>query len=210
MRPHLAIILALLLLTGCTTRSKESYSGFLGDDAVYARLEPAPEMEGVKVYRKIPKPLAEYDAFILPPVKVYLNSEGRKRKVSDEELNELGQFFHNSVYEALRDRYRITNIPGPGVAILRLAITDADPNTSALDLSPGALIPGGGLGGASVEAELVDSVTGEQIAVALASSEGKRYEFIAGMSRWGHTQALLSEWAEMIRKRVDEDHGFVG
>ncbi len=206
----LLIILLLVSFEGCAAKNQSPYSGFLGDQAFYSKLSKHPELEGVKVFRKNEHPLAEYDSFILPPVKIYLSEVGRSRDVTPEELNELAQFFRNSVYEALRDRYRITNVPGPGVAILRLAITDADPNLALMNVHPGSLLIGGGLGGASVEAELVDSTSGEQVAAAIASSKGKRYEYTSGLTRWGHTHALLSDWAKVIRKRVDEDHGYLG
>ncbi len=198
-----------VLLSGCSAK-KASYSGFLGDQSVYSELKDHPKFDGVKVFRKSVTPLAGYTAFIIPPVKVYLNAEGREREISHEELAELAQFFRNAVHEQISSAYRVTNTPGPGVAILRLAITDADPNIRALNVHPGSLLIGGGLGGASAEIELTDSVSGETLVAAMASSKGKAYNYASGLSRWGHTEGVMTEWAELIRKRIDEDNGKVG
>lgn len=203
----LAAFLAVLLTTGCSTTGGRVESGFLGDSSVYSALKLHPDYSDIKVYRTSSKPLANYDRFILPPVKIYLSEQGLNRNVTKEELAELGQFFWNKVYDALSDRYPITHVPGRNVAILRLAITDADPNLALMNIHPGTLIMGGGLGGASVEAELIDSVSGKRVSAALASSKGKRYEYASGLTKWGHTEGVLKDWAELIRKRVDEDPG---
>jgi len=203
----LTAILAILLITGCSAKSGRVESGFLGDKSVYAALQPHPKYSDIKVYRTSPKPLAAYDRFMIPPVKIYLSEQGLKRNLNQEELAELGQFFWNEVYDALSERYSITHIPGERVAIIRLAITDADPNTALMNIRPGSMILGGGLGGAAIEAELIDSLSGKRVAAAMASSKGKRYKYAAGPSKWEHAEGVLKDWAELIRKRVDEDHG---
>lgn len=210
LRNTLKISILLLIcgtfLCGCSAK-KASNSGFLGDESVYARLKDHPKFDGVKVFRISATPLAGYTAFIIPPVKVYLNAEGRKREVPENELAELAQFFRNAVHDEISSGYRVTNTPGPGVAILRIAITDADPNIQALNIHPGSLLIGGGLGGASAEVELTDSVSGNTIVAALASSRGKSYNYASGLSRWGHTEGVITEWAKVIRQRIDEDNG---
>ena len=204
-----ALLSAAVVLTGCAAK-KSTSSGFLGDSSVYRRLSPHPTLAGVKVSRTSNAPLRDYDSFIIPPVKIYLSEQGQSRDISRSELSELAQFFRNEVHGSLKDRYRITKTSGPRTAILRLAITDADPNIALMNVHPGSLLTGGGLGGASAEFELVDSVTGQPVVRATASSKGKRYKYASGLSKWGHTKGVLSDWASIIRKRVDEDHGFKG
>lgn len=201
----IALLLLSLLISACAPKDKAG-SGFLGDAAVYSGLKPHPELDGLMVYRTSEHPLAEYELFIIPPVKIYLNAAGRKRELEEEDLAELAKTFHNEVLEAVDKDFQITNIPGPRTAIIRLALTDADPNIQLLNVHPGAVLTGAGLGGATAEYELVDSESGLVIAAGVASSKGKRYEYHRGLSKWGHTEGVFKEWAGMIRDRIREDH----
>lgn len=196
----------LLVCAGCADKAVRP-SGFLGDNRIYSAMAPDSVLEGVKTYKTTPYPLAGYSSYIVPPVTVYLNEKGRERGVSDEDLRELAEDFRAAVIKALGSSYAQSNTPSPDVAILRLAITDADPNISVLNIHPGSLVMGGGLGGASAEVDLVDSTTGNRVAAFMASSKGKRYEYIAGLTKWGHTKAVLEDWAKIIGERVNQARG---
>jgi hypothetical protein len=197
-------VVAALFATGCSGKRVVSNSGFLGDQTVYEALKDHPEFEGVRVVRYQDPSVLKDSAFIVPPVKIYLSKEGSEREVPPEELAELAVFFRNEVLETLQGTYQITNIPGPDTRILRLAITDADPNLPALNIHPGTVISGAGLGGATIEMSVEDSATGQVIVAALASRAGARYNYAAGLTKWGHTKAVLEDFAKLIRQRLDE------
>lgn len=201
----LSVCLAFVL-TGCASK-QPAHSGFLGDAGVYRAMKPDPELEGVQVFKTTPYPLAGYASFIVPPVSIYLSEQGRERGVSEEDLRDLAAKFRTAVIEALGSKYQVVDAPSPNVAILRLAITDADPNIPLMNIHPGSLLTGGGLGGATAEAELVDSVSGRRVAAFLASSKGKRYDYTAGLTKWGHTEAVLKDWASVIGERVHKARG---
>jgi hypothetical protein len=57
-----------------------------------------------------------------------------------------------------------------------------------------------------MEAELVDSQTGEQIGALIESKKGSRLS-LAGMTRWGDAKAAMDEWAQRFEQRLDEAHG---
>ena len=204
-KPCQILTVALSLsLCACSTQKVASGSGFLGDPSVYAALKPHPSFEGVQVVRYQDPSVLKGARFIVPPVKIYLNKEGMERNIKSEELAELAVFFRNEIDEALGDAYSITNIPGPNVKILRLAISDADPNVPLLNIHPGTVVSGVGLGGATVEMAIEDSTTGELIIAATASQPGSRYKYVSGLSKWGHTKEVLSGFAGLIRQRLDE------
>lgn len=205
-RYYLSIIssaLILFILTGCAA-TKVVPSGFMGDSSVYAALKDHPSLDGVQVVRYRAPETLRGGKFIVPPVKIYLSSEGQKRDIPRDDLAELAVFFHNKVFDQLSESHTITNVPGPGVYNLRLAITDADPNMPLLNVHPGTVISGAGLGGATVEMALEDSQTGELIMAATASKKGERYNYAAGLSKWGHTENVLEDFAQLIRQRIDE------
>jgi hypothetical protein len=89
------------------------------------------------------------------------------------------------------------------VARFRLAITDLDKSSPVLNAIPQTKLVGTGLGGASMEGELLDSVTGEQIAAVVQSQVGKRLS-LEGLSKWGDAKAVIDDWAETFVERLDE------
>ena len=66
-------------------------------------------------------------------------------------------------------------------------------------------ITGVGLGGASMEAELLDSLTGEQVGAVVQNQKGSRLS-MSGTKEWGDAKAVMDEWAKRFRKRLDEVH----
>jgi hypothetical protein len=58
-----------------------------------------------------------------------------------------------------------------------------------------------------MEAELVDSVTGETIGSAIDFQMGSRLSFVAGLKWFGHAQAVMEDWAEDLIKFIDKGHG---
>ncbi len=201
-----AMFLAALLCTSCSS-AKIQPSGFLGDSRVYDAMSKDAELDGVMVYKTVPYPLAGYDSFIVPPVSVYLNEQGQKREIDEKDLHELANHFREDIIKELGTRYQVVNTPTPRVAILRIAITDADPSNALMNVHPGSLILGGGLGGASMEVDLIDSITMERIGAVMATSQGKRYNYASGLSKWGHTENVLREWAKALNERIIKSQG---
>lgn len=206
-RSNVLVLLVSLLFVGACASTKNTPSGFLGERGVYSLMREDSELSDVMVYKAIPYPLASYDRYIVPPVTIYLNAEGKKRKIKDEDLRELAEMFRQDVIKALGARYQASNTPNERTAVLKLAITDTDPNIPLMNLHPGSLIIGGGLGGGSMEADLIDSVTGRRIASVMASSKGKRYSYGSGLSKWGHTKGVFEDWAKEIGERIEKAHG---
>ena len=83
-------------------------------------------------------------------------------------------YMHDALVNAIKDRYEVTYRPGPGVARVRVALTDIKKANVLMNIHPASKLVGSGLGGASLEAELVDSQTGEQIAALMESQLGDR------------------------------------
>ena len=114
---------------------------------------------------------------------------------------------HIKIVETLEQGYRVVSSPGKGVARLRVALTHIDKTNPALNIHPGTKLSGAGLGGAGMEAELVDSVTGETIGSVIDFQMGSRLSLTAGLTWFGHAQAVMENWAEDLRKFIDKAHG---
>ncbi|MHC4475244.1 MAG: DUF3313 domain-containing protein [Planctomycetota bacterium] len=191
---------------GCAAR-RARRTGFLSD---YSRLKPYSDVS----YRNIPsqETIRRYSKFIVDPVVVHFHTgskaieERSKGKITEQDITDLKSYMHDAIVNAISDRYSIVYRPGPGVARVRIAITDLKKSNVLMNIHPGSKLLGSGLGGATLEAEWLDSQTGEQIAALLESQLGDRFS-LDGLSEWGDAKAIMDDWAQRFRKRLDEAHG---
>jgi hypothetical protein len=191
-------MLIAVMTCGCAA-TRAQRVGFLSD---YSKLKPQSDVS----YRYLApgNPLANYSKFIIEPVVVHLHvsSEG-KGKISNDDLGDLKNYMHDALVNAIKDRYQVVYRAGPGVARVRVALTDLKKANVLMNVHPASKLIGSGLGGASLEAELVDSQSGQQIAALMESQLGERLS-LDGLSEWGDAQAIMDGWAERFRQRLDE------
>jgi hypothetical protein len=155
--------------------------------------------------------LGEYTGFIVDPIAarfhagtkaVKAKSEGQ---LSEQDISDLANYLHSAIIKAISDAgYKIEYRSSPGIARIRVAITDLEKTNVALAAIPQArLLTGTGVGSAAMEAEIVDSMTGKQIAAIVETRAGSRVPF-TGLSDWGGAQSAIDEWAKLLRQRLDE------
>ncbi len=189
------------LAAGCATVQDPGQAGFLSD---YSNLEEIDENHLLFDSGS----LGNYSKFIIEPVAMLYRQPEEKRKFSDEELEDLQAHFKTALIEALTedDGFQVVKVAGPGTARLHIGITDVDDTIGALNVTIYTKITGAGLGGAAMEGELVDSITGEQIAAASRWGSGSRI-LRAGFTHTGDAKILMDRWAKDLRERTDEAHG---
>jgi hypothetical protein len=194
----MAVVVGLaVMLGGCAQKAQET--GFLSS---YANLEPVSD----NLMRYIGPNVGQYSKFIIDPITVKFYDKETAEKVKPEDVKHLEEFLYAEILKDKPDRYQIVSEPGPGVARIRIAITNLKKSEPALNVLPQTKLTGIGLGQASVEMEGVDSVTGQQLAAAITSETGSRFSF-SGLSAWGDVEAVMKDWAKRIWKRIDEAHG---
>ena len=183
-------------------------TGFLSD---YSRLKAQSDTRST--YMPPKENLGRYSKFIVDPVEVHFHTGSKaleqrsKGKLKEEDVKDLRNYMHASIIEALSDGYDIVHQPGPGVARIRVALTDLEKSNVPLNIWPSTKLSGIGLGGATMEAEVVDSQTGEQIQALVELQKGNRFSF-DGISKWGDAKGVMDEWTKSLRERLDEAHGY--
>ena len=197
------ILAALFVLAACAGPvDKPEQSGFLSD---YSKLEL---MDNDNL-RYVGERAGEYDSFIIDPVVIVFerHPDPEKRVFSDEELEDLKQHAVDELTKQLTrdDGYAVVSEPGPRVARIRIGVTEVDDTIGLLNISIYTKISGLGLGGASVEGEVVDSVTGEQVAAAIRWGSGSRV-MRAGYSHTGDAKIQFDRWAKQFRQQLDLLH----
>jgi hypothetical protein len=194
------MFLAIVTVGACVAIPEpEQTTGFLSD---YSKLER--DTDGRWLYSA--DNTGEYTKFYIEPVSILFEPR-EEPAFSPDEIEQLKTYLLVRLTERLteNDGYEVVSEPGPGVAIFRIGITDVDASIAALNISIYTKVTGAGLGGVAAEGEIVDSVTGEQLAAAIRWGGGSRV-LRAGLTKLGDAKIVMDRWARDIRERIDEAH----
>lgn len=190
----LTVIMIVTIVTGCGPKQQDR-SGFLSN---YTRLEK----ESASSLRYLDRAaLAEYSGFIVDPVKVKISLDQTHKKLTEEQLTDLVGYMNAKMIEAVKGAgKKVVYIPGTDIARIRIALTDID-RSHEVSMLPQATLLGAGIGGASVEAEIVDSVSGKQIGAIVESKQGSRIPF-GSLGDWTAAKQAIDAWAKHLQARL--------
>lgn len=148
---------AIALMAGCQTydaalgsgtgvtatdAARLTRSGFLSD---YARLKPNPQAGGIECWRDPRLDAARFDKVLVSRIVVSLvppksDKEGEQKTIDPNDLKTLTDYFHNSLLKALKPQMQVVDKAGPGVVVIRIALTNLVPTTVS-DSVAGTLVP---------------------------------------------------------------------
>jgi len=194
----------LVLLGGCASPvAEQARTGFISD---YMSLKKTSESS----YEFISPKINNYSVFqIEKPVVLFnqnVNYEGGE--FTKEEIDDLVVYYHEHLVEALtkNEGYEIVDQAGKGVAKIKVALTAVDETVGALNITMYTKIIGAGLGGAAMEGEILDSISGEQLSAVVQWGNGSRIGR-AGFTKLGDAKLQIDKWTKNLRKNIDEAHG---
>ena len=195
----MCMVSLVIFLGGCG--SEMAKTGFLSD---YSKLQKESDSSLRYVNDKA---VASYSGFIVDPVKVSLGSESKSSgKLTEEQITDLTNYMHTKIVEAVEGAGKtVAYQPASGVARIRVALTDME-KSSAISVLPQASLLGAGIGGASMEAEVVDSITGEQVGAVVESAKGSRIPF-SNLGDWTAAKNVMDSWAKRFQNRLVEAQG---
>jgi hypothetical protein len=223
----LALLLFLSLCVGCASgksstkaedpKNEMPKAGFLSS---YSNLKSSDGESGISDWTYVnPKvDLTQYDKVMVDHVTIFYSEDADYKGIDASELSELSEVFHKAIIAALSPAYPMTDKPGPGVMRIRLAIVDLVP-TSRVQSTISTILPIGlvvslvkkgvtgahtGMGSVSFEGEVLDSVSGAQLAAAMDHEYGKKYKLTKSMTKWGHAEDVMKGWATTLRSRMDK------
>lgn len=188
-----------LILVGCAAKqakvSSEQYSGYLGD---YSQLTKVEDQEALRWISDKVK-TAGYKKLMLDPVVVY------PQGASTPLLEQVTVYFDQAFLKAFGDSVEVVTAAGPGVVRIKPAITGVTSEAEgmkAYEAIPIAAIISGVKAAAGarsrvtqvfMEAEVVDSVSGERIAAVVRKGTGEQSSK-AAMSL-SDVSPILDTWA---------------
>ncbi len=198
--------LVTTILCGAVGAQSPAATGFLTD---YTRLKAGETSEDAEYSYVNRERLKQYNAFIVEPVLVHFYEKSKAhQKLTQEEIAIFMIYTHAQLVQGLTDGgYRVVAEPGPGVALLRLALTDIVTSKWYLNVLPQTRIMGAGLGGTAMEAELLDSQSGQQLAAVIDRRKGARVGGGSGMTKLDLARGVIRRWAEGLVTTLDLAHG---
>ena len=230
-RPGLALFVTIAALTSVRfALAAAEPSGFL-DDYDQLRADPGFAADRVYLVPNAAARFAQYDAVMVDQPEVFIAADSRYRGMKPDDLKLLADSFRSAVTDELSKTYRIAEEPGPGVLYLRFATTDLQlrKTRNLLDFTPVGVVtnvvPGVrdvkralrnaviedftrrvSLIELTIEAELLDSVSGERIAALLAQL-GQRRDREAGLEQdttsWEEAQQVVRSYGSRLVCRLD-------
>jgi hypothetical protein len=226
-RTLLAVVIGIALLAftiSCASTSSQSKAtvvegarvGFLGD---YAKnLQPGPEGGAKMRWLKPGVDFGKYNNVMLDSVVFFLAEDAEYKGIDPQAMKELADACDLQVVNALKGGYPIVAQPGPDVVRIRFAITHLEQSRPALSavtsvvpvglaislIKKGATGEYTGAGETGAEVMVIDSMTGDVIAVA---QDEKSAGFTERFSKWGSAEDAFKFWGERIKLFLDQAHG---
>lgn len=183
------------------------YSGFLED---YSGLTPDADRPGALIYRKPGVDLGKYGKIALTPVEIWYSPESEYRGISPDNLKLISDSFRALLVRHLEPDYPVVDSGGPDVLGVRIAVADVKTRKKGrtiLNFTPAGFalytlkdIAGANviLDDATVEVELIDSVSGERLGALVDQQKAT-----AGKASWDNLEAALTFYAQRFRTRLD-------
>lgn len=200
----LCLAISLLMVGGCAKNEIPSSSGFLGD---YSNFIEDPEDSDYFYYEKPGVDFKHYKKFIIDRVLVRFKPGTEATEISPDDLKELTDYAREELVEALDERYPVVTAPGPDVMHIRAALTDIVPTNVLLNVVSSAAVGFPvDMGGATMEADFLDSQTGERLFAVVSKKVGKPYYLIEGYTTYLHAKGVFETWASDLRDYLDEVH----
>ncbi|QZI73363.1 DUF3313 domain-containing protein [Pseudomonas protegens] len=199
--------LASLAMVGCSSNvtQPDEYSGFLQD---YSRLKEAKSPSGVEVMRWIDPKLdvGRYRAIYIEPTQFYPQPQATA-KIPQSTLDGINQYYDQALRREAARSLPLAQGPGPGVLVVRAAITAVSSKTEGLkpyEIIPVALVAAAVSTASGIrdqqttlgtEAVFLDGSSGKVIAQVVRKGTGKPLENDTQVMKADDVKNVIDGWA---------------
>lgn len=215
MKPGLMIgtlCLATLLLAGCASKVQQpdEYSGFLKD---YSRLKEARSPSGAEVMRWVDPTIKvdQYTSVYIEPSQLYPAPKPTE-KIPQSTLNAITAYYDQALKREISKVLPLASAPGPGVIVVRPAITAVSSQTESLapyEYIPVALVAAAVTTASgirdqetqlSTEAVFIDGKDQHVIAQVVRKGTGKPLSNASQVMKADDVKAVIDGWASDMRQ----------
>ncbi|MCK5505046.1 MAG: DUF3313 domain-containing protein [Thermodesulfovibrionia bacterium] len=199
------IICCLVMVMGC---SKGVYPEFF--HGRYPNFKPGPEGGADLIYVNKKADLKRYKMIMLN-VEFYYGSAAQYMAIHPDVTSDLSKALKAAFADALGNAYPLVDKPRHDVLRIRIAITGMVPLIPDSGTHAGMAVkdrPGkfASVGGASMQADILDSWTGERVGAVIDTKGGHKLTAVEVKDEWAHTKAAFKFWAERLRTWLDQTH----
>ena len=200
-----------------TDSARMTRSGFLTD---YAQLKPNPALGGIECWRDPNLDAKKYDKIMISRIVVSIappKDKGKEQTIDPSDLKTLTDYFHGSLAKALSPQMQVVDKTGPGVVVMRIALTSLVP-TGVAESVTATLIPyyfiadaGSGvatgrpagstpyMGETGMEMQFRDGVSGAVIAECRDTEIGRKYAADVNAGATGAAQTWASGYVNSFQ-----------
>lgn len=199
-------------LAGCASKvtQPDEYSGFLSN---YSQLKQAKSPSGAEVMRWVDPQLdlSRYNAVYIEPTQFYPKPQATA-KIPDSTLNGINTYYNQALKRELGKSLPLANVPGPGVIVVRAAITAVSSKTEGLkpyEFIPVALVAAAVSTGTGIrdqettlatEAQFLDGANGKVLAQVVRKGTGKPLENDAQVMKADDVKGVIDGWASDLHQ----------
>jgi hypothetical protein len=201
------LCIASIGMAGCASKvtQPDEYSGFLSD---YSRLKEAKSPSGAEVMRWVDPTLDlnRYSAVYIEPTQFYPKPQATAR-IPDSTLRGINDYYSQALKRELARSMPLANGPGPGVIVVRAAITAV--SSKAEGLKPYEFIPVAFVAAAvstgtgirdqettlGTEAQFLDGANGKVIAQVVRKGTGEPLANDTQVMKAGDVKSVIDGWA---------------
>ena len=215
MKPGLMIgtlCLATLVLAGCASKVQQpdEYSGFLKD---YSRLKEARSPSGAEVMRWVDPTIKvdQYTSVYIEPSQLYPAPKPTE-KIPQSTLSAITAYYDQALKREISKVLPLASAPGPGVIVVRPAITAVSSQTESLapyEYIPVALVAAAVTTASgirdqetqlSTEAVFIDGKNQHVIAQVVRKGTGKPLSNASQIMKADDVKAVIDGWASDMRQ----------
>ncbi|AZF32303.1 putative lipoprotein [Pseudomonas sp. R4-35-07] len=201
------LCIASISMAGCASKvtQPDEYSGFLSD---YSRLKEAKSPSGAEVMRWVDPTLDlnRYSAVYIEPTQFYPKPQATPR-IPDSTLRGINDYYNQALKRELARSMPLANGPGPGVIVVRAAITAVSSKTEGLkpyEFIPVAFVAAAVSTGTGIrdqqttlgtEAQFLDGANAKVIAQVVRKGTGKPLANDTQVMKAGDVKNVIDGWA---------------
>ncbi|MBE9558505.1 MAG: DUF3313 domain-containing protein [Proteobacteria bacterium] len=205
-----ALCILALLSSGAVVAAEPQYSGFIEN---YPDLKSDPRNPGAMIWEKPGLDRSAYSAVMIETIDIFIHPQSKYKGIDANDMKAISDAFYKDIVDVLEPDIPVVSKPGPGVLVVRLAITNVHlkkKKRGLLGYTPVGLVVTGmqDLAGkrvrlmdATLEGESFDGQTGERLAVVVdtqADLPGKKGE----KPSWDQIAKTLRSYAERFRSEA--------
>ena len=183
------IAAATLSAAGCGSTPDSSY---LGDTS---RFKPDAKLGNALSDRHPTRSPRDFKKVWLDNMEVLFANSAEAREVDAASLKEFIAFWRSETESHLKASHELATGPGEGTLKLRMALTHVHPAKSGQMITPITSPTRVDLATATLEAEAVDSVSGERILAVIDRNAGHR---AAGEDRLSYSKKTIKAWMDRL------------